>query len=185
MRALSRAITLIFAAMITLGCATGKFRTGEPFQKGEARFFDDGVDMIDDMTRLSGQWAFQANEELEGRVQLADFIAEVNVLAVQTVRDVERREAVRIEVELVDTFWGSAPAEILSLSSPVSSPGHQLVLRHMRRLTGRFMLFIRWFEGEDKGVEHHFHLSPASLPIKSAVRRRLEARRREQELHSR
>lgn len=186
MRLENGAVTLVFAAMIATACATGGFRAGRPFQKGEARFFDDGVDMIDDLSRLSGEWGFQAKEELDGRVQLADLIAEVNVLALQTVRDVDGREAIRIEVEVVDALLGNAPDAILSLSSPVSSPGHQLVLRHMRRLTGRYILFARWFEAKPGALDHHFHLSPATLPIKSAVRKRIDERiRREQEVGSR
>jgi hypothetical protein len=107
------ALTLLW----TLGCATASFQAGEPFAPGEARFFDDGIDLIENLESLSGEWGYRAQDDLSGRVQLADLVAVVDIVAVQLSQDVEGKESRRIDLQLKESLLGKSPGDILSLSA--------------------------------------------------------------------
>lgn len=175
------AAVLAAACLAAASCGGGGFKVGDEFEPGETRFFDDGVDMMKEPSKLSGQWAFDHGEELEGRVHFADLVALVEVVSVQTVRDLDGVEAKQIRVEVLETFYGDSPSRALTLHSAAESRGHALVLRHESRLSGTFVLFARFFAGEDGEIDNHFHLSPASSEVLGLVRDEVEVRVEEEE----
>lgn len=168
--------TISFLAIV--GCAGGTFRVGETWDPQEASLFDDGVDVVKDYNSISGKWAYRQEKELDGRMQLADFVGIINVLSVQTKSDFEVEAAKRIDIEIVETIYGEAPANKIQLVSTREAPGHQLLLRYEHRLDGNQMVFIRWFQRDDKSLGHHFHISPASEYVVSKVKAEMDKRRR-------
>jgi hypothetical protein len=165
----------------TLGCATTGFQAGEPFSPGEARFFDDGLDLIEDLSVLSGEWAFQAEDELIGRVQLADLVAEVDILAVQLSTDIDGKESRRIDIQVEKILLGAAPGKTISLMASEASKGFITILRNEQRLSGRKLAFVRFYNDEAGVLRSRFHLSPASQALRASVQRRVEQRLREEE----
>lgn len=158
---------------------------GDPWDPEEAQFFDDGVDLVKDLSSLSGEWAFREKNRLEGRNQLSDFIALVDIRSVQTHTDLDGAEMKRIDVTVEEVIYGQAPDKLLFLESRENAPGHELVLRYERHLKGKFILFARWFHlpgggADGREVGHHFHLSVASKPIQEEVRKRVMLRKKEE-----
>ncbi len=168
--------TAVAVSLIALAGCGGGFALGEPWEPGEARFFDNGVDLMKQPSKLSGQWAYDQQQELDGRVTLADLIAVVEIGSVQTTTDLEGREAKRIEVDIVDRLYGEAPSDTLSLESGRESIGYPLLLRHERHLSGEFIAFLRFFEGEEGQRAQRFHLSPASPEVRKLVREKVAER---------
>ena len=179
---------LIIAIIAGLGftyCAGTQINIGDPWDPKESPFFDDGVDLIKDLSTLSGEWAYRQKNWLEGRIQLSDFVAMVEIQSVQTKTDVEGKEVKRIEVAVVEILYGETPSSVISLESQENAPGHELILRYERHLLGKFILFSRWFKIKDpidpnKNIGHHFHLSLASKPILDEVKSRIQLRKKEE-----
>jgi hypothetical protein len=172
-------LTLLFAELLFVSGCGSEFKTGMDWRPDEARFFDDGVDMIADISKLSGKWAYTQEDDLTGRVQLADLVAEIEIVSIQTISDVEQVETKRIKVQILEQIYGVAPDDSFALSSRSDAPGNVLIKRYEKHLTGRFLLFVRWFEGQGGVVEHHFHMSPDSEEIKAAVREQVQKRKLE------
>jgi hypothetical protein len=169
------AVVISFVAIA--GCDKYGFKVGKPWNPEETPFFDDGVDVVDDLADLSGKWRQERERNFDARVQLADLIAEIEILSIQTSSDLESDTAKRIEVRIVEILYGKAPSETISLVSRTHSPGYELVLRHEVHLTGRFFLFVRWFDDENHQPGNHFHLSPSSEGIRSALENRVVFRK--------
>jgi hypothetical protein len=181
---MSRAATILVislaAVLLAAGCGGG-FKVGSPWNPNEARFFDDGIDLIKQPSKLGGEWAYNHEEELDARINLGDLTALVSVLTVQTTTDIEGKEAKRIEAQIVEEWYGKSPTETVFLQSSKASLGYPLILRHERHLTGKFLVFIRWFDEEDGSLGHHFHLSPASTEMRKKVQGMIDKRREEEE----
>ncbi|MCP4606679.1 MAG: hypothetical protein GY847_40255 [Proteobacteria bacterium] len=180
-----RALTaffLFFGLILAFGCVSTGFRVGSSWDPKEARFFDDGVDMVKDLSSLSGKWGYEQENDLDGRVQLADLVAEVEILSVQTLSDIDGyvETAKRIEVAIVKKMYGNAPSNKFSLVSAKEAPGHEFLLRYERHLNGNFLLFVRWYEDEEGSPSHHFHFSPASDKMKPEVEKRVSRRMTEE-----
>lgn len=181
-------VSLCVAFGGAVGCTKTQVDVGAPWDVKEAAFFDDGMDFVKDPESLSGEWAFRHRNLLEGRIQLADSVAVVEVKTVQTKTDVEGREVKRIDVSIAEQLYGKNPENDISLESAETSPGYQLILRHERHLSGRWLLFARWFKDDDTAspaVGHHFHLSPATdanlSKIGPRIRRRIEEEEKDAE----
>jgi hypothetical protein len=166
----------LLAAGASTGCGGASFQTGAPWDPKESRFFDDGVDVIDDMKKIDGEFAYRQEDELTGRTNLADLIAEVEISSMQTTRDVDGGEQKRMDVRILTTLYGASPAETIAFVSGAQSPGHGMILRYEDRLSGRFLAFVRWFEDDRGKIAHHFHLSPASEKMMADVKARIEKR---------
>jgi hypothetical protein len=174
---------LICSAVIGLlaaGCGGG-FKVGAAWNPNEARFFDDGVDLIKQPSKLGGEWAYNHQEELDARVNLGDLVAVVEVLTLQTATDIEGQEAKRIEIRVIERLNGATPTENISLQSSKASLGYPLIVRHERHLTGQFIAFLRWFDNDDGSLGHHFLLAPASTEMRKAVQDLIDDRIREEE----
>jgi hypothetical protein len=163
-------------SLAAYGCGGG-FAVGRPWDAAsEATVFDDGIDLVDDPAKLSGEWAFRARQEIDARSNLADMIAVVSIGSVQTTKDMDGTEARRIDARVIDTVYGSAPDKALVLKSSASSLGNAVITRNEGRLSGEFIVFLRWFELEDGTIGHHFHLSPNAPAILEKVRAHVRAR---------
>jgi len=170
------AIAIAALSVVMIGCGGG-FAAGRPWDAAmEATVFDDGIDVVDNPAKLSGEWAFRARRDLEARSNLADMVAVVTIMSVQTMRDVDSNEARRVDARVEKALYGSSPNNNLVLKSSASALGNALLMRHEGRLTGSYLVFLRWFEQEDGTIGHHFHLSPSSPEISEQVRKYVRAR---------
>jgi hypothetical protein len=170
-----------------VSCGGAAFEAGVKWDPKETRFFDDGVDIIEDLSNLSGAYGYEQSTEFDGRAQLADFIAEVRVLSMQVSKKREGGEARRMDVIVQKVYYGTSPQDRFFIESDKESQGHQLLIRHEERLfEDTFVLFIRWFDKRDdegnKTLGHHFHLSPFSDSIKEALEKTIKERIREEEV---
>ncbi len=170
--------------LVSLAGCGGAFKTGDSWDPKESRMFDDGVDLLQDISKLSGEWEYQAEQELEARTHLADMVAVVSVLAVQTNEDLEGIESKKIEVRIEDIIYGDAPGNDLALKSTSKSLGYSLILRHEQHLVGKHIIFVRWFTEDDDSLGHHFHLSPASGKLEKIVRKLIKARKKEEDVQN-
>jgi hypothetical protein len=173
-------LIVLFSLILITGCSKYGFEVGKPWNPEETPFFDDGVDVVDNLANLSGKWRHQQERLFDARVQLADLIAEVEILSVQTSSDLESETSKRIEVRIVEIMYGKAPSDTLPLVSRKNAPGYELVLRHEARLMGHFFLFVRWFDEKDNKLGNHFHLSPTSEEIRIALENRIVFRNNEE-----
>jgi hypothetical protein len=134
----------------------------------EAQFFDDSIDIIDDYNNLSGQWAFDAKEEFNGRSNLADIIAIVNITSIQTSQDNSGKEEKRIEMEVTQLIYGTLESNNIVLATNAESKSYTLIMRYEKNLKGEHLLFLRRFKTTE-GFGEHFHISPASDNLKKLV----------------
>jgi hypothetical protein len=177
-----RKLSVLFLGIVlcAAGCGGAFSSVGPPWRSEDAQFFDDGIDLIENPTVLSGAWGDRQKNWTEGRIQLADVVAAVEISAVQSEVDVDKNEARRIDAVVSDILYGSLKDRQVSLKSPSASPGFGSILRNEKQLNGRFILFYRTFEiqGEDgeKALGHHFHLSPASSALLEYVTQRVSLR---------
>lgn len=175
---------ILIAALFVLCCPTcggGGYSVGDRWDEREARFFDDGIDLIEDPDSATGIFGFHQKDLLEGRIQLSDFIAVVNVQTVRTSTTVDRIEIKHIDVTIEKKLYGNRPEKRVSLRSEPSTRGYALIRRHEASLSGRFILFSRWFEDKTKStatpeIAYHFHLTPASPFMLAEVKHRLALR---------
>ncbi len=170
-------IAVLFSCVVIAGCDKYGFKVGKPWNPEETPFFDDGVDVVDDFANLSGKWRQEHERYFDARAQLADLIAEIEIVSVQTSSDLESDTAKRIKVRIVEILYGKTPSDTISLVSRTHSPGYELVLRHEVRLPGRFFLFVRWFDEKNGQPGNHFHLSPSSEEIRSELANRVAFRK--------
>jgi hypothetical protein len=169
------AIVIAFSLTV-VGCGAG-FVAGKPWNAEiEGSVFDDGVDLVDDPAKLSGEWEASARRALEVRSSVADLTAVVKITSIQTTKNVDGQEARRITVEIAETLYGKAPDPSIALESAASALGNSLITRHESRLTGSFIAFVRWFDREDGSIGSHFHFSPSSPAVSKIVRGQIQTR---------
>ena len=168
--------TLCFAT-----CGGRGYSVGDRWDDREARFFDDGIDLIEDPGSTTGKFGFHQKDRLEGRIQLSDFVAIVKVHTVRTSTTVDRTDIKHIDVTIEKKLYGNRPEKRISLRSEPSSSGYSLIQRHEASLSGKFILFSRWFEKRATStappdIAYHFHLTPASPFMLAEVKQRLALR---------
>jgi hypothetical protein len=168
-----RAAVIVVLSLAASACGGG-FVAGRAWDaEAEATIFDDGVDLVDDPAKLSGEFEDGARRALEIRAATADLTALVEVTSIQTTKDVDGTEARRIGAELTEILYGKAPDPSIAFESAATALGNQLITRHERRLAGPFVIFVRWFDRPDGSLGSHFHLSPSSPAVMELVRGRI------------
>jgi len=175
----ARLMTAVVVAAALAGCGGG-FKVGKSWDPGESRLFDDGIDVVENMSSLSGKWEFDMKNELDARVNLADTVAIVEVTAVQTNEDLDGIESRKLNSRVIKVLYGETPGDEVGLHSTQESLGYSLITRHEARLVDTHIAFIRWFDGEDGKLANHFHLSPASPQLVKAVKEMIETREEEE-----
>jgi hypothetical protein len=168
----------IFTVTILLGACATTVIQGRSFSDSERRFFDDGIDVVEDVDSLQGQYGFEEREALDARCNLADVIAEVTIVAVHDNEDAAGVAVKRLEVTINRLFYGEMRSGEFLLSSNANALGYTLLTRHEAALGGRKIMFLRTFfpgEGNDSSG-HHFHLTPASDAMKKSVKHFVDKR---------
>jgi hypothetical protein len=172
-----RDVAIAAAVSFAAVACGGGFAAGKKWNPSvEASIFDDGADIFDDPTKLSGKSENSARQALEVRADLADTTAVVNVVSIQSADEIDGTAARRIGVEVVERLYGDVPGRSFTLESAEAALGNAVIRRLEARLTGAFVVFIRWFDREDGSIGHHFHLSPSSPAVMEIVRPRAVAR---------
>lgn len=181
MNRLTYFLPAVIAISCVVNCGGAVVSVGPPWHPEDAVFFDDGADLIENPTVLAGTWGGRQKNWMEGRVQLADVVAVVEIQTVQTDIEADTANAKRIDVRVVEKLYGTPPGERISLRSLFAASGYALIVRHEKHLAGKFILFYRHFDVQGKGgrkaVGHHFHLSPASVELVDYVKERLSLRK--------
>ena len=152
------------------GCAT-TVQPGKPFSDSERRFFDDSIDVVEDINALQGQFGFEAREDVDARSNLADVIAIVDILSVNTSVGAGGQKEMRLDVQVQEVIYGEVTSHQIQLRSNVNALGYRLLERYQAALNGTKVLFMRTFPLTDGevGVGHHFHLSPNSPSVLKEV----------------
>lgn len=166
------------AAIFVMGCAK-TITVGHAFLDSEKRFFDDGIDVVSGYQEASGQFLFEARQDIDARSNLANVVALVTIVSVQTNDMSGGIEERRIEVNVEQVLYGELQHSKYQLRSASSSLGYALLNRHEAALEGKKILFLRTFPPTENGVDHHFHLSPGDASVVAEVtpflKKRLEA----------
>ena len=173
-------LILLLLLPLLAGCAA-TISTGSPWDPAEERFFDDGIDVIKDYSQLSGQWAFDAEEELTGRVNLSDIIAEVTISSVLTNKNTADIEEKRIQITFNKMLYGKLTDKNIILSANQNTKGYTLIKRHEDSLKGKHLLFLRLITAQN-GMSNHFHISPASEFMSGKVNSLIEKRKKAEAL---
>ena len=162
------------------GCAK-TVQPGKPFSDSERRFFDDSIDVVEDINALQGQFGFEAREDVDARSNLADVIAVVEILSVNSSVGANSQKEMRLDVQVKEILYGEVTANQIQLRSNANALGYRLLERHQAALNGTKVLFMRTFPlpNAAPGMGHHFHLSPNSPSVRKEVahllKKRLEA----------
>ena len=171
---------LLCTVLSATACGGATIAAGPPWNPEDSPFFDDGVDLIENPTALAGAWGGRQKNWMEGRIQLADVVAVVELQSLQTEIDAAKNESKRLAVTVVTALYGEPPSSKMRLESRSDAPGYPLLVRHEKRMAGQFILFYRHFKQKDadgnESAGHHFHLSPASEILLTHVRERLAQR---------
>jgi hypothetical protein len=174
----TRSVVLAAVLGSLAGACGGGFTPGAAFRPDEAVFFDDGVDLLRELPPPGSQLSLSYSEQFDARVSLADLVARVEIVTVQTTKDLDGRMGKRIIVNVVEEIYGLSPARNLILRSSPDSIGYTLIERHEAELTGRFVAFLRFFDEEDGALGRRFHLSPDSRQVLEHVHAKIGARRK-------
>lgn len=180
--AMSRTPSLLPLLALIAACATASPNsvptTGTPMSAEDRVLFDDGVDFVGDPGVLEGRWRDDWSSELDARVTGADVVAYVQVRALRTDLDLERRTTYRLLIDEVDTIVGELPEE-LALASVEGDGGYITIEGNEDRiLEQELVLFLKW-EQEAPGaqVRARWHLSPHTEAVTARVEYLAERRR--------
>ena len=160
------------------GCAAPVegIRVSSPFTSRDADLFDDAADFLKDATGLEGAWAEGWKNDLHGRSTGADVVAVVKISTIISDVDLQQRKGVRLMPDAVRALRGTLPPET-GLRVSQGRPGFVSVDRNRTQLMGETMvLFVKWYEAEDKSIAAHWHLSPASEQVLAQVEEALGMR---------
>jgi hypothetical protein len=175
-------IAVVCTVLLLAACgASDRAARGAAWNPEEATLFDDGIDVIESFTTLSGNFRFDAEEELNARANLADVILLGDIRSVQQSEDVDGVRTKRITLDVEKVLYGKWRDKEFILVSGQESLGYNLLARHEERLKGRQLAFIRVFRSEDGRTGHHFHLSPGSLSMRDEVEALVAARKKEED----
>lgn len=157
--------------VLAAGCAAPAegIRVSSPFTPRDAELFDDAADFLKDATGLDGAWAEGWKNDLHGRSKGADVVAVVKINTIISDVDLQQRQGVRLMPSAVRALRGTLPPET-GLRVSQGRPGFVSVDHNRTQLMdGTMVLFVKWYEAEDKSIAAHWHLSPASEQVMSEV----------------
>lgn len=158
------------------GSGSGPRPTG-PFTAQHEALFDDAVDFIETPNALEGRWLRDWEQDTSARVSEANVIALVDVLAVHSDTDVERRSRIRVAARTVQVLLGEPPGSELALWVAEGEPGYPTVDGNASRLLQkRFVAFLRWQQVDGGRVRPRWHLSPASSQVLARLRMLIDLR---------
>ncbi len=167
---------LLLAVLISLGCGgpAQQVRVSSPFTEEHAKYFEDGLDFVSDPNTLDGHWREDWQAELDKRIELSDLIAHVKVDAIRSHWDLDRT-MLQLDLSIQARMHGIAPAGSVTVSVHDGDPGYPSVKSaEARMLHLTYLLFVKWYENDIGQAVPHWHLSPDTEPVMSAVAGRIE-----------
>lgn len=167
----------VMVLLALAACATTEIiRVTSPMTSEDEVRFDDSVDYVANPDDLGGTWAERFHREIPDRVGASDLIAVVRVSAVNDDVDSRGRRTMRIVGTVEEELSGHGP-RTLSLAVGAREPGFDTVAgRERQLLERRFVVFVKWANGDAGSILARWHLHPASDAILGEVRRAIRAR---------
>jgi len=172
------ALLIATLAVGASGCggAAPQARVSSPFTEEHARYFEGGIDFVNDPATLTGRWREDWIAELDTRIEHADVVAKVSVATVRTAWDLDRT-TLQLELAVTQLLHGVLPSGSLTVSSQEGEPGYPSVKSNETRLLhANYILFVKWSEDDLGQLVPHWHLSPDSEQVGATVESRLGTR---------
>lgn len=156
------------------GCAAAapQVRVSGEFTPALARVFDDSVDYVENVDGLGGRVAAEFTRQINGLTRNADLIGEARVETVIQGQDQDGSRNYRMTAVITRSIRGALPEENrVQLRVSEGSVGFHTVAGKEERIgAGRFLLFVRWYEGSGGAIQAHWHLTPHSDVMVNRVR---------------
>jgi len=175
-----RRLTRCLIALLGLAAACGgpPERVVTPFTEEHEAVFDNGLDLVRDPDTLEGAWLGSWEEELDGRITLADLVLLITVQTVRHDTDLDRRDTYRLHVRVDEEYLGDVEDEI-ELVVRQDERGFDSIEGNVRRiLDEQFIAFVKWQRDEETGgVRARWHLSMPTEDVASRTRTLLQQRR--------
>ncbi|MCB9636108.1 MAG: hypothetical protein H6721_28695 [Sandaracinus sp.] len=170
--------SLVFFLFASFACGGPEPVLGVPFTAEDARFFDEGVDLVGDPEALEGRWREEWATELDQRVRRADAVVYVRIRTVRTDTDLDRRTTFRLYPEAERAPLGEMPEDLV-LSAREGDAGYAAIQQNEARVLGStLILFLKWERPEGAATPTaRWHLSPGTEQVTSRVEYLLERRR--------
>lgn len=172
-----RARTPLALALVVLGCASSgagnAARETQPFPQSLARFFDDGVDYVENVESLGGRVAADWRRQIDTLTRESELIVPVRVETVTSGADATSMGSYRLTaVASGQPLRGDRPeGGRVELRVVEGEPGFNSVRSNVPRLQAReYVLFARWYTDEDGAVRAHWHLTPRTEGVLQRVR---------------
>lgn len=166
---------VLMFALGTTGCgasgaANAPGQAGTPYSGASIALFDDAIDSAAVGLDFGKTYAPSSDPELRRRVKQSDAVVRVRVDTVTSRNDGPRPTyEVRLRA-LEQPLAGSPPEGGVSVNIGSASESYGIVRSLDGALVGRtFIAFLRTFSRPDGERETHFHLSPDSSEVKTAV----------------
>lgn len=148
-----------------------------PMTAEHERLFDNSLDLVGDPSILEGAWLDEWEDEVSGRVQMADTVGLVEVTAIRRDTDLQRRDTLRVVCSVLRTRFGTFPESEIALPVRDDESSFSLVARSEGRLMrNQFVLFVKWTRGDGDTLIPRWHLSPAADPVVRRVNSLAEQR---------
>jgi hypothetical protein len=165
---------LLLCASACGGSGASVVKPGE-FNAQHALLFDDGVDLIEDPSGLSGRWRDDWESELGQRLELADVVASGTVSTVREEIDPEGHASYHVLFRVHKAFKGKPRGSEIILGSHEGASGFASIEQHREHMVDRNMIvFVRYAAGTDtslSAVTPHFHMMPPSDAVARALQR--------------
>lgn len=161
--------------LLSGGCepATGPGAKSRPlpsYAGRAAELFDDSIDPAGVGMDFDKGYTPRADPLLRERAQVSDAVLRVKVSTVTGKKD-GPESTYRLELHTVEKMTGANPPPTdFTVTVSKTSEAHGIVKNFEARLVGYpFVAFVREFVRPDGDHEVHFHLSPDTKEVKSAV----------------
>lgn len=149
--------------LASCGGPVQQIQVSSPFTEEHAKYFEDGIDFVQDPTTLDGRWREEWQAEMEKRVELSDLIAHVTVETVRSHWDLDRT-MLQLELSIQKRIHGRAPSGPLSVTVRDGDPGFPSVKSNeSRMLKMSYVLFVKWYADDLGQPIPHWHLSPEEV----------------------
>ena len=171
----TRVSTLILAAALALaGCGapgTGSRSRPLPSYAGHAiELYDDAIEPAAVGLDYQKNYIVKADARLRERTQVSDAVVRVRVATVTAKKD-GPESTYQLGLQTVEVLTGShPPPHEFTVRIDRSSESHGILRNFESRLVGyAFIAFVREFVRPDGDTELHFHLSPDTKEVKTAI----------------
>lgn len=125
------------------------------------------MDFVADVGALDARFVREWGQQIDGLAQHSDVVAEVRVEGVSHSNDQDGTDRMGMTLAVSRVFHGACAAEDrLTVSTRRGGSGYRTLGANTTRLqTGRFVAFVRYYQGELGRTRAHWHLSAWSQPL--------------------